>query len=361
MTEGAEDVASRLLAGPRGRRLCLQVAVRTSPSVGRALFWLAHQADGPQRSTLLTFGDGGSGEEPDYTCEQLADRIRSVTTVRLGTEAVHDALRDSVDAARYWQEPDGADKVAAQPEVRAALVDIARAIIASPVAESWDRSPTTEQWAVDWRPAPDDASVLVNSAAVLADWDRDHREDEETAKRERSHDARALFSGTWWSFPTGLSQTRGSVHGALDLQEDSFGPEFAIVTPVRGTGRICEIRSAEDWARLCRRHPAEVTASRRHDWFRVTGRDGRWLIPDWSRVALEWDAVHLSVLGYLNAATTLIPVDREYASVIAGWGPDSTLWLTDVVRKHGPRQRWTRQSGADAWTREDPDIVSNRS
>src|SRR5690606_21256796 len=94
----------------------------------------------------------------------------------------------------------------------------------------------------------------------------------------------------------------------------------------------------------------EVTASRRHDWFRVTGRDGRWLIPDWERVAQRWDAVHLTTLGYLSAATRLIDIDGEYASVIAGWGPDSTIWLTDGAREaNEPRQQWSRIEGGNDW------------
>jgi hypothetical protein len=88
----------------------------------------------------------------------------------------------------------------------------------------------------------------------------------------------------------------------LNLVEDSFGGEVATAIPVRGVGRTLEIRRPEDWTSLCRRFPLEVTASRRHVWFSTTGRDGRWLIPDWERVADEWDAVHLTVHGYLSGA-----------------------------------------------------------
>lgn len=145
---------------------------------------------------------------------------------------------------------------------------------------------------------------------------------------------------------------------ALELVEDSLGWEAATVIPVRGAGRILEIASAHDWAALCCRFPREVTASRRHDWFRVTGRDGRWLIPDWPRVAREWDAVHLTTLGYLEAATRLIEIDDEYATVLAGWEPDLTLWLTDCARElsadgeaESAREEWRRAPNETAWTR----------
>lgn len=156
----------------------------------------------------------------------------------------------------------------------------------------------------------------------------------------------------WWSVPTSILTTRGRVADALELVEDSLGWEVATVIPVRGVGREREIRYPEDWAQLCREYPLEVTASRRHDWFRVTGRDGRWLMPDWPHVAKDWDAVHLTTLGYLRAAANLIEIDSVYASVIGGWGPDSTLWLTDSAREwEGPRQHWVRPVGGEGWTR----------
>jgi len=42
--------------------------------------------------------------------------------------------------------------------------------------------------------------------------------------------------------------------------------------------------------------------SRRHDWWRVTGSAGAWMIPDWVAVAADYDAVHLTVGGYLTTA-----------------------------------------------------------
>jgi hypothetical protein len=139
---------------------------------------------------------------------------------------------------------------------------------------------------------------------------------------------------------------------ALERVEDPLGWEIATVIPVRGSGTTLDIRSAEDWADLCREYPMEVTASRRHDWFRVTGRAGRWLIPDWQRVAERWDAVHLTTRGYLSAATRLIEIDAEYGTVIGGWGPDSTIWLRDAVREaNEPRQEWRWSRDADGWMR----------
>ncbi|MBY0689526.1 hypothetical protein [Microbacterium marinilacus] len=37
--------------------------------------------------------------------------------------------------------------------------------------------------------------------------------------------------------------------------------------------------------------------------------------------------MHLTATAYLAAATKEIPVDDDASSIIAGWGPDTTLWL----------------------------------
>ncbi|WP_187270474.1 MULTISPECIES: hypothetical protein [Microbacterium] len=253
-----------------------------------------------------------------------------------------------MDFALYWQEPDGADRVASLPVVRQSLSRVAARLVA--VMPDMTAPSARAQWAVDWRVASDRMPIEGDPSAVLSRWTREQGEEEERSARERPSDPHANWSGTWWSIPQQLLQTRAQVRDALELVEDSLGWEVATVIPVRGAGRVLEIGSADDWADLCRDYPMEVTASRRHDWFRVTGRDGRWLIPDWERVAQQWDAAHLTTLGYLSSATKLIEIDSEYATVIAGWGPDSTIWLTDVAREWSqPRQQWIRLDGGGGW------------
>lgn len=244
--------------------------------------------------------------------------------------------------------------------MRAALAPIAEALLASAHGAAWRAARAEEQWTVGWgtrgtdgSAAPVEAALVPSSTtSVLTAWSRAQQEEEARAARERPRDPQAMWSGTWWSAPPTLLTSRGSVRAALDLVEDDAGLESATVVPLRGSGRTLEITSAHDWVALCRAFPLEVTASRRHDWFRVTEHDGRWLIPDWQRVALEWDAVHLTTFAYLSAATTLFEIDDEYASVIGGWGPDATLWLTDTVHETDePRQQWARHPGSGEWAR----------
>lgn len=105
----------------------------------------------------------------------------------------------------------------------------------------------------------------------------------------------------------------------------------------------------QDWAALCRRHPLDVTASRRHDWYRTTGRDGSWVQPDWSAVAQETDAVHLTMRGYLTTAGLAVPVSEGVASVLAGWDPDATYWFAGAAVDPGTARDWVYDSDDDCW------------
>lgn len=345
------ELADALLCGPRGRRLCLEYLARTDDAVRSAVFWLGREQD-PNPGALLHMVSGDVADrdvDPKYTDDDVAALMDGVDLVSIQMDIVRESLHASVDLARYWQEPDGEDAVAGLPVVRGALRRVAERLVRAIPGLTATRA--TAQWTVDWHALRDAVPLGSAPADVLAEWTRSQREEEARAARERPADPRANWSGTWWSLPQRLLTTRGSVLDALELVEDFLGWETATVIPVRGTGQTLEIRSPEDWADLCRQYPMEVTASRRHDWFRVTGRNGRWLIPDWQRVSEQWDAVHITTLGYLSAATHLIEIDPEYGSVIGGWAPDSTIWLTDVAWETDEgREEWTRRRNDWRWT-----------
>lgn len=344
-----------LLRGPRGRRLCLELAMQLDPEVKTAAFWLGYELDsgrGTSRVLLNAVSSGDTATPPSAPSpEQLAARLASLDFADLNNEQMQAALERSVDTARYWQEPDGEDVLAGLPVITAALSPVAEQLMAAPGIQWCWQPRRVEQWAIDWRSADDPAAIPKNPRQTLTEWARKERAEEVQAARERPSDPSANWSGTWWSIPHGLVHTVGQVPAGLSLIEDSLGWEHASTVPVRGSGRTLEIRTADDWISLCRRFPLEVTASRRHDWFRTTGRQGRWVIPDWEKVSGEWDAAHLTVLGYLNGAMRALQVDAETATVIAGWDPDSTIWLTDVARESdGPRPTWHRASQGDPWT-----------
>lgn len=128
------------------------------------------------------------------------------------------------------------------------------------------------------------------------------------------------------------------------LVEDDMGWERAVTHRVAAPAgaRVYEIDGPDAWAALCRTYPLEVTEQKRHDWYSTTGRDGRWVVPDWSAVAVDHDAVHLTAAAYLTSAGTAVPVDDGVASVIAGWNPDETYWLSDDARPEADGAVWVR-------------------
>lgn len=352
-----------LLDAPRGRRLCLALAQAVAPeddgagALREAIMWAAYHLDpGRGRWVEILTSDGRpprDDELPRWTVAEVAALLAGAPAEPPGPAELHAALAEAVDSARYWQEPDGEDVLAATPEVVAALRPTAAAVAAAPGAAWWTAAidPATQR-AVTFD-APVDVEVEVRgrrpAPQVLARWAVDTIADEERALLERPADPREPWGGHWWSVPPHelLRTTRdlGS-RGAAGLWfvEDSLGPERAEVATVavEPGARVLELDGPAAWADLCRRHPLEVTASRRHDWYRTTGRDDvRWVLPDWRAVAAEADAVHLTVAGYLTTAGRAVEVDDGVAAVLAGWDPDATYWLTGSARPVGPARPWT--------------------
>lgn len=333
-----------LLEGPRGRHLCLAVAHRLHQPVWST--WLEsawHPSDVALRAGLIA-----ALAEVDLTPLQAWTVPESFTG----------AVGDSVDRAMYWQPPVDEDVVAAAPEVTDALRPIAAAISIAPGAQWWDmpidieRQRYTSLHASDIPVEPPD---LGAAAGKLAEWKQRTIADDQRAKRERPADPAAPYGGSWWSTPIGVGLLRTSralqQAGATQLlwEEDGLGQDEATVwtAQILGRPRIYEIHRPTDWIDLVRRYPLDVTWGRRHEWFKVTGRDGTWIIPDWEAVSRDWDAVHLTVLGYLTTATRPLLANERAATMLAGWNPDETFWLSDALAISSTRpERWTMTEGS---------------
>jgi hypothetical protein len=353
--------ASDLLSGPRGRRLCLELAIGAGDDDDEALrtavFFAAHDLD-PGRGTsrvLLSVGSGdGDVDRPRPAPADVA-RLLDETPLRFPSEPeLLRALVAAVDTARYWQEPEGEDVLAAAPELRAALMRVAETITDS-VRAGWWGAPVErgDQWRTRFDSTGSPKRSTVSER--LARWRADTVEEETVARRDRPSDPRADWSGSWWSAPPGgVPHTARSLPHlgpvGLRLVEDSLGWERATTSRVAVPDDVTvfEIDGPDAWAELCRRYPLEVTASRRHDWFRATGQDSRWVIPDWSLAAQDLGGVHLTVVGYLTAAGRPVPVADGAAGVLAGWGPDETYWFVDVAEGES-EQRWEIADGS--WAR----------
>jgi hypothetical protein len=242
------------------------------------------------------------------------------------------------------------------PGLESALERIAAHIAASPSMSWWSGPVESEQWSVQFTDSDFEIPSRPPADEALHLWQEQEIENERTAIRERPVDLTANVSGEWWSKPpwaliTSTRALQGLGPVGLWLVEDGFGWKQADTHRVDydGTPRVWEITGAESWAELCRSYSLDVTATRRHDWFRTTGRNGRWVIPDWKQVSREFDAVHLSVSAYLSSAGRSIHVDGNAASVTAGWNPDENYWLTDVSSEHSTRTSWTFDHETDRW------------
>lgn len=369
------SVVETLLAGPRGRRLLLEYAdaaerlseVQSDNSFHRAVFLAAYRLDVDRGSGVVMFGPGAEeARRTVVTAEEVADRLSRVVLPEVTATVVRQAMELSMDFARYWQEPDGADVLAATDAVRGALRRVAEHVAQSPWTEWWSTDAAlTEQWAVGWSFGDadllDDSAVRRPAAEVLSEWSVRTAAEEDRAARERPTDPTASVGGEWWSTPPTLCSSRLLADGTpagLWFVEDGSDPARAVsrrVTVAEGA-RVFEVDGPQAWAQLCRRFPLDVTAQKRHEWYRTTGRAGRWFMPDWLRVAEAYDGVHLTAAGYLSAATTEIPVDDDCASVIAGWAPDETYWFTDAARIVADDVRlWASESDGERldWVEDD--------
>jgi hypothetical protein len=268
------------------------------------------------------------------------------------------ALAGATDSAMYWQPPDEVDQALADPSMSATLVPVARSLTTAPAARWWSAPLDRHrqqfiEFVFDGEQGSEEPPRLTGARAGLGQW-REATLDDERESVSRPSDPAANYSGNWWSTPnaTGVFGTTRSLTrrgpAGLRLVEDSMGWGQAVCWPVepRADVKVLEIRGPADWAALVARYPLEVTRSRWHDWFKATGRSGTWLVPDYPAVAADYDAIHLSVGGYLTTAGRAVPVDADAAcSVLAGWSPDETYWLADVLEVAGPAVHWRSPDG----------------
>lgn len=370
LSRGAE--ASRLLAGPRGRALCAAV-------VGLDGFHLLRALDHPTSGAVFEAVEAENLGRPGWPPPGWdAVRGRSRQAQAHPPPEPSQVLARAVDAVDFDALGDVRDELTLLPCLVAAVVDVmfsgdeealrealrAAADVLVPVAEALARAPGaawwwgqcdkgTQRW-LRFSSGPE-RPPLVGARDALADWARSEAEGEARSAAMVPFPPRGgspCYSGTWWSTPPyrRLVRTTRAVPGlpavGLVLMEDSPPDEALEVWEVNPSpqAKVFEVDGAEAWCELTERFPMEVTLSRRHDWWRWTGWEGRWFIPDWAQVAGAFDGVHLSVAGYLEASYRALAVDGG-ATCIAGFDPDETIWLTDVLTSCRTSEPWEGRAG----------------
>jgi hypothetical protein len=241
-----------------------------------------------------------------------------------------------------------------------------------PLAEAVASAPAASWW---WEPADlrnqrwvgcdhhrtlarggDVAGAVEAAEEDAAAEDQAMARDRALAPPGRRGGAEVIVTGTWWSGPLGgtVWTSRGNIGDlsavGLACAEDPLGEEeFEVwAVGIDPAARVYEVHEPGDWGRLAATHPKDVTASRRHDWSRWTGREGQWILPDWRSVAAQWDGVHVSVAGYLSAARMAVEIGGGAATLLAGWDADQTLWLRDVFTGTRQLTTWHGTPGPEA-------------
>jgi len=356
----AVDFAARaagLVAGPRGRALC-------AAAIGLDFHVLLRTLGIPisdSTSELIAWGNDEQGGRPpsgraevDRRAADVSGGVVAVIDRRLaGSDlAVLGATTDAVallgplsDAVSGWAFSDDQIQAAVVLGDGAdALLPVAEALARAPgAAWWWDPAPAEGHRWVAWSYQPQGPPPLGQAAEALRTWD-----DNEASAEARSADMLPFpptatgrhYSGIWGSAPRAagiLGTTRAVAElpaAALALSEDEGGYEAAEIWDIRvdPSVEVYEIDSPHAWCALVDTWPREVTLSRRHDWWRWTGSEGPWLLPDWTRVAEHYDGVHLSVAAHLQASYRALPVGQSAYTCLAGWDPDETVWLSDACR-----------------------------
>ncbi|ROP66917.1 hypothetical protein [Curtobacterium sp. PhB115] len=355
--------AEDLLTGPRGRRFCLELLRRVQPDddpaaahLGELLFWAVFHLGQERGDGGVLFGIGGTavaGPVPEIGA--VADALDAVRLPDPTEDHVVEALEQTAESALWWQPADASDALLERPELGSVLRRVAQWVAGSEVVQRlWSVEQDGARWVVTFDD-DDDGAGAGRARPVVSDALRGWADD---LRRDAAAGTDGRTSGAWWTTPPWpLVQTTGAPLAssgplALWAVEDSFGQQHALVAPASPgrTLRVCIVDGPEDWAAVCRRWPLDVTGTtRRHDWGLATGRDGDWVVPDWSAVAREYDVVHLTVAGWLRTSGAVVAVDDTTASVVAGWTPDSAYWLTDPGPVLGTPEVWTRPGNAGPW------------
>lgn len=350
-------VPEELLAGPRGRNVCFE-AVSPYHSGGELEQFPAWF------SVMYGSGSVDLAQLADELAVLVAAADLDAVAATEGDTGLLGYVAEAVTWAMYWQSAHRWQQPLAADEIGTVLEPVARAVTAAPAARWWSEPVERERQQYTQFLSRDgdfdmEPPALTGAADRLARWRARVGEREQAAARLPS-DPAANYSDWWWSTPAlaGLVCTTRSVPGLgalrLLLVEDSMGWPEALCWPLapRPAAKVYEVREPRDWAALVRRYPLDVTKTRWHDWFKVTGRAGTWLIPDYTGVAADYDGVHLTVGGYLTTAGRALALDGAdpegaapdgaAATMLAGWDPDLTYWLTDVLEPAGSEPAGSR-------------------
>lgn len=167
-------------------------------------------------------------------------------------------------------------------------------------------------------------------------WDDLDRRNQVWVAKSRAAPERRLFEVDLATMHSGApkpkralwtsTRTTPSITPWLDHGENQAAGEvhpWAVEAPP--DARVAEIHSPANWAALVRQHPCAspgvIFTGAKHPPASAYRLD-----PDWASAARDWDAVHLSVGGWLTAHD--VPYEAQgVMTELRGWDMESTVWF----------------------------------
>jgi hypothetical protein len=330
-------VAGDLLSGPLGRAVAAELVGvpqrALADAAGMDVGWVPYSSRRVRRHRLTQWPDR---ELADPVASHPGwDRVREVVSAAVASglavlqrglasydagvliRRVGEVVENFAFGSAGWQ-----GLAPALAASRAELRPVAEALAGCPGA-AWWQDPvvrTSQRWLGTPGAGPPLADRLDRGVLAAAD-------------------EQARSSG-WWSSPVHhdvLRTTRGDLPGIVAVplachdEHEYISGQVAVWSLAIGQqARIYEVRVPGDWADLAQRYPCRIDAGDRPDWGRWSGISPTGVITDWRAVSQEWDGVHVTVAGYLATAYQALQAGDGFA-FLAGWNPDETLWVHDVV------------------------------
>jgi hypothetical protein len=279
--------------------------------------------------------DVGRSRSPADTSPGAVDAaVRTVTSMSFG-----ELCSVAVDAAGTLVGP--WIPTAAESAAAAYRGAEARRPIAATIAERFDRE-LHAAMAVDhqqWWNSAGEAGAIVDRPPLFEDLSVVYGNGE-------------FSRGGLWTVTEPCAEAHDELVGVWEI---SPGPISRWRLPVNDEPRVHEIHRPQDWRALVAAHPAPARNSH-GSWelpgpnqsirrsglldlpqqHAAVGRLSAHLLPDWSRVADSFDAVHLSWAGFITTEGYVNVADGEAVTMLRYWGSERTHWLRDCFAEPEP-------------------------
>ena len=177
---------------------------------------------------------------------------------------------------------------------------------------------------------PPDPAKLLTPSAPPTDWER-------YAQRTSNYPLGRAQIGFLTSTAADPSSSllAGRAYEAIEWPLAQPVQQFRLV--VSPAARVFEVDGPDAWHRLCAAYPATpyerppMPAEGYVGWSSYPGADpplgmDNRLVPDWSAVAHDWDAVHVSLGGLLTSEQVRVDSSAGWTE-LWGWGAEQTVWL----------------------------------